>query len=300
MTALRRGRYRLGPEVRDALDLPVAELGRRVRAAGARFVERADLPDDTVAPDDPLPGLFVRGELTGEPGVAVVGSRRATRYGLGIARAIGRRLAGAGRVVVSGLARGIDGSAHRGTVEAGGVGVAVLGSGVDVWYPVEHRRLGESLLAAGGAVVSEYPPGTAPAPWRFPCRNRLIVGLSAAVIVVEAAARSGALITAREALERGRDVYVVPGDIDRPTSAGCNRLIQDGAHPICSLDDLDELLDLTLGPPAPELSVLVGPAGRAVEDLLAEAEDPQARLAELGRLEAAGKIRIDAGIVYLP
>ncbi len=296
--ALVAGRYRLSDDAVEALKCSTAALAARLQAVGARFVPRTELFADLAPPEDPLLGLFVRGSLPPVPGVAVVGSRRATRYGLGVAEAIGRRLAAAGRVVVSGLARGIDGAAHRGCVAAGGVGVAVLGSGIDVWYPAEHRTLGEELVAGGGAVVSEYPPGTPPAPWRFPCRNRLIVGISAAVIVVEAAAKSGALITAREALERGRDVYVVPGDIDRPTSEGCNRLIQDGAHPICGLDDLDELLDLRLGSAGRDLSTQVGPVGRPVEDLLAEAEDPRARLVELGRLEAAGKVRIEEGIVY--
>lgn len=296
--ALVSGRYRLGGEAEEALRAPPEVLLARLAKAGARFVDRVELAEHALPPEDPLPGLFVKGDLPREQGVAVVGSRRATRYGLGVAEAIGRRLATAGRVVVSGLARGVDGAAHRGAVAVDGVGVAVLGSGIDVWYPAEHRRLGEALVAGGGAVVSEYPPGTTPAPWRFPCRNRLIVGMSAAVVVVEAAAKSGALITARVALERGRDVYVVPGDIDRATSEGCNRLIQDGAHPICGLGDLDQLLDLTLGPPEEAPGPFGGPAGRPVEELLAEAEDPRARLAEMGRLAAEGKIRIDAGVVY--
>ena len=296
--ALTRGRYRLSTGAADALRRPVGELTERLRRARAEFVDRDALPGGVLAPEDPSPGLFVRGTLPSGGGVAVVGSRRATRYGLTVAEAIGRRLAVAGRVVVSGLARGVDGAAHRGCLAAGGAGLAVLGSGIDVWYPPEHEGLGDELLSMGGAIVSEYPPGVAPAPWRFPCRNRLIVGWSSAVVVVEAAAKSGALITAREALERGRDVYVVPGDIDRPTSEGCNRLIQDGAHPICGLEDLDELLDLALGPAGPDRSLPPGLAGRAVEDLLAEADDPRARLAELGRLEAAGEIRIDAGVVY--
>jgi len=295
--ALRRGRHRLSPRAAEALGRPVGELMEGLAENGARFIDRDRLPGGLLAAGDPLPGLFVRGALPHTGGVAVVGSRRATRYGLQIAEAIGRRLAAAGRVVVSGLARGVDGAAHRGCVEAGGVGVAVLGSGIDVWYPPEHRGLGEQLLEGGGAVVSEYPPGTPPAPWRFPCRNRLIVGLSEAVIVVEAAAKSGALITAREALERGRDVYVVPGDIDRPTSEGCNRLIQDGAHPVCGLEDLDTLLQLALGPPGGASPGPGGLVGRSVEDLLAEADDPRACLVELGRLEAEGKIHIAGGVV---
>ncbi|HZI38387.1 MAG TPA: DNA-processing protein DprA, partial [Acidimicrobiia bacterium] len=135
---------------------------------------------------DPPERLWVRGSLPVAPCVAIVGTRRATRYGMGLARQMGRAVAGAGWVVVSGLARGIDGSAHRGCLDGGGPGIAVLGCGIDVWYPPEHQALGEDL-AKEGAVVSEYPPGTRPEPWRFPARNRIISGLSAAVVVVEAA-----------------------------------------------------------------------------------------------------------------
>ena len=139
---------------------------------------------------------------------------------------MGRR----GAVVVSGLARGIDGVVHQGVVEAGGRGVAVLGCGLDRWNPASHRRLGKTLLETGGAVVSEYPPGTVPEPWRFPVRNRIITGLSRVVLVVEAASGGGALISARLGLKQGREVLAVPGDIDRVTSRGCNELIRDGAH----------------------------------------------------------------------
>jgi DNA processing protein len=132
-------------------------------------------------------------------------------------------------------------------VSAAGVGVAVLGCGIDVTYPREHRRLGEQILEAGGAIVSEYPPGSRPDAWKFPPRNRIIAGLSAAVVVVEAAKTGGALITAVKAAEYGIPVFAMPGDVDRRTSEGTNRLIRDGAFPVLDPDDLIEELDLVYG-----------------------------------------------------
>lgn len=211
-----------------------------------RVVRPRHLPGDLGAVTPPLGPLYSRGALPIEPAVAVIGSRRATTYGLSVARDIGRFLGAWGVNVVSGLAAGIDGAAHRGALDAGGFSTAVLGSGIDVWYPARNRGLGEEILAAGGAVLSEFPPGTPPAPWRFPARNRIIAGMVGAVIVVEAADRSGALITARMALDLGKDVYAVPGDIDRETSLGCNRLIRDGAHPIDTIEILEELLGLEI------------------------------------------------------
>jgi DNA processing protein len=163
---------------------------------------------------DPPEQLFVRGDLAalGGPGVAVVGARSCSAYGAQVARSLGRDLAASGVTVVSGLARGIDGEAHRGALEAGGLTVAVLGCGIDRDYPRSHSDLARRIVAAG-AVVAEYPPGVEPAPWRFPARNRIIAGLSLATVVVEARERSGALITADFALELGRDVFAVPGEI---------------------------------------------------------------------------------------
>ncbi|MGA7273200.1 MAG: DNA-processing protein DprA [Acidimicrobiia bacterium] len=256
---------------------------------------------------DPPARLWIRGELGESPGVAIVGTRRATRYGLEIARAMGRAVAGAGWTVVSGLARGVDGEAHRGTLEAGGVGVAVLGSGVDVWYPPEHRSLGEGLIDAGGAVISEFPPGTRPEPWHFPARNRLISGLSAVVVVTEAADRGGALITARLGAEQGREVFAVPGDVVRATSRGTNLLIRDGAVPVLGPDDLLEAISLVMGPPplavrppgkggVPELSIPEG--GASVEAVVEANGGETARvLRVLGRLEMEGRVRIDQGQV---
>ena len=200
-----RSSPRTTPSVKAALDVPVETRLERLSTIGVELVQEEDdrYPSPLVElPDRPL-WLFCRGAIGPDPGVAVVGSRRATRYGIDIARTIGARVGQAGWTVVSGLAAGIDTAAHTGAVDTHGVTAAVLGSGIDVWYPSRNRALGEQIIAAGGAVVSEFPPGTAPEPWRFPARNRIISGLADVVIVVEAAVRSGALITARLALEHG-------------------------------------------------------------------------------------------------
>ena len=180
---------------------------------------------------DPPCLLYVKGCLPAideTAAVAVVGTRDCTPYGVACAEKLGYGLASGGAVVVSGLAKGIDAAASRGALRAGGVTVGVVGNGLDVHYPYESRYLYEDIAAAG-ALLSEYPPGTEPAGNHFPARNRIISGLSLATLVVEAPERSGALITAETALEQGRDVFAVPGPIDAPASVGCNRLIRDGA-----------------------------------------------------------------------
>jgi DNA processing protein len=240
------------------------------------------------------PPIFVLGKLTEAPAVAVVGTRRCTRYGLDLALGFGEALSRAGWTTVSGLARGIDAAAHRGTVRGPGMAVAVLGSGVDVIYPVENTDLYHTILDGHGAIASEYPPGTRPDRWRFPARNRIIAGIASAVIVVEAGEKGGALITARLAAEIGRPVLVVPGDVDRPASVGCNRLIRDGGHPVLGVADLLAELELILGrPPSdrprPEGGIPV--TGIAIDDLpdlwdcsLSEA------LARLVRMEIEGRV----------
>ena len=180
---------------------------------------------------DPPCLLYVRGRLPAfddEASIAVVGTRDCTPYGVSSAEKLGYGLAAGGAVVVSGLARGVDSAALRGALRAGGTVTAVLGNGLDVVYPPENQYLYEDVAAAG-ALVSEYPPGTSPEAKHFPVRNRIMSGLCVATLVVEAPARSGALITAGTALEQGRDVFAVPGPIDAPASVGCNRLIRDGA-----------------------------------------------------------------------
>ena len=180
---------------------------------------------------DPPCLLYVQGRLPSfddEAAVAVVGTRSCTPYGVSCGEKLGYGLASGGAAVVSGMARGIDTAALRGALRGGGTVAAVLGCGVDVAYPRENAYLCEDVAAAG-ALISEYPPGTPPEGRHFPARNRILSGLALAVLVVEAPERSGALITAHTALEQGRDVFAVPGPIDAPGSAGCNRLIRDGA-----------------------------------------------------------------------
>ena len=189
---------------------------------------------------DPPCLLYVKGRLPAideEAAVAVVGTRDCTPYGVACAEKLGYGLTNGGAVVVSGLAKGIDAAASRGALRAGGVTVGVVGNGLDVRYPYESRYLYEDVAAAG-VLISEYPPGTEPAGSHFPVRNRIISGLSAATLVVEAPERSGALITAETATEQGRDVFAVPGPIDAPTSVGCNRLIQDGAGLVMDARDI--------------------------------------------------------------
>ena len=175
--------------------------------------------------------LYIKGQLPvidEEAAIAMVGTRRATPYGLEAAEKLAYGLSRQGALVVSGAAAGIDSASHRGALRAGGRTIAVLGSGIDVVYPAENEWLYRDI-AASGALVSEYPPGAAAEAWHFPVRNRIISGLSLAAVVVEAPEKSGALITANTALEQGRDVFAVPGPIDAPMSRGCNRLIADGA-----------------------------------------------------------------------
>jgi DNA processing protein len=192
---------------------------------------------------DPPGVLFVRGELKPRDAVAIsiVGTRHGANYGRQQAERLGGALARAGMTVVSGLARGIDAAAHRGALNAGGRTIAVLGSGLMNIYPPEHDRFAEEI-AQSGAVVSELPPRSAPLSGAFPQRNRIISGMTLGVIVVEAAERSGALITARHAMEQGREVFAVPGRIDSRNSRGCHRLIRDGAKLVESADDVLEEL----------------------------------------------------------
>lgn len=209
----------------DALGIEVVPIGGA--AYPARLLELSDPP----------PLLFLRGrtELLADPSVAVVGSRRATAYGRRTAARLGAALARAGVVVVSGLALGVDGEAHRGALDAGGGTLAVLGAGADVEHPAGHAHL-HRAIAHDGLLVSEFAPGTQPAPHHFPRRNRIMAALARAVVVVEAAERSGALITARIALDLGREVLAVPGPIDAPTSVGSNALLADGAAPALGVE----------------------------------------------------------------
>lgn len=215
----------------------------RLAASGFRFLARSDaqFPPLLRAIHDPPAGLFLRGgaepEVLARPAVAVVGARACSGYGAAVARSLGRDLAAAGLVVVSGLARGVDAEAHRGALDAGGATVAVLGCGIDRDYPAAHAELARRI-AETGLVVSEYAPGVEPAPWRFPARNRIVAGLAAVTAVVEARERSGALITADLALEEGREVFAVPGEITSSLSAGANALLKLGAAPLTAAADV--------------------------------------------------------------
>lgn len=188
---------------------------------------------------DPPDRLFVRGKLPDAPMLAIVGSRRATPYGQRIAHWLAAELGAAGFVVISGLARGIDAAAHRGALTTQTPTVAVLATGLDRIYPPEHHELADTI-ACNGALVTEASAGTAPLPGLFPVRNRIISGLSLGVVIVEAAARSGALITARMALEQGREVFAIPGSIENPLTEGTHHLIQDGAKLVHSPADIFE------------------------------------------------------------
>jgi DNA processing protein len=184
--------------------------------------------------------LFVLGQLPDDMiPVAMVGSRNATAYGRFTTDRLSRELALRGITIVSGMARGIDSCAHRGALAARGTTIAVLGSGLDVIYPLENKKLFDTI-SQNGAVISEYPPGTQPVPYHFPARNRIISGISYGVVVVEAGEKSGSLITASLAMEQGRDVFAIPGTIDSAHSRGTNSLIKQGAKLIDTIDDILE------------------------------------------------------------
>ncbi len=208
---------------------------------------------------DPPLVLYVRGnpEVLMQPGIAMVGTRHPTPYGLGMAERLACDLAAQGLVIISGMARGVDTASHRGAISAKGNTVAVFGTGVDVIYPKENSRLSEQILALGGALLSEFPMGTTAFPQNFPIRNRILSGMSVGVLVVEAAEYSGTRITARCALEQNRDVYAVPGNVTNKNSWGPNTLIKQGAKLVATWEDVWEDLppEVKLAltpPPSPE------------------------------------------------
>jgi DNA processing protein len=223
------------------------EETRRAIALGGKLVTRLDpgYPSSLADLELPPPVLYCRGKLPSRPAVSIVGSRDADTYGLEVADRFARVLASRGLVVVSGFARGVDAAAHRGALTGGGKTVAVLGCGVDVDYPRGQRRLA-GRIAESGAVISEFRMGTLPEAWRFPVRNRIIAALAVGTLVVRATQRSGSLITARQSLELGRDVYAVPGNILDRRSVGPNTLIRDGALAAQDPRDILEALPLHL------------------------------------------------------
>jgi DNA processing protein len=313
---LRRGdrldavvRRLLAAHPRDAADHDID-----IRALAANAIRQAEATAITPIPwidalypaalttiADPPPVLWTRGhvELLSARAVAIVGSRAASPYGLAVAEQLAADLAAAGLVIVSGLARGVDSAAHRGALAAGGVTIAVLGSGVDVIYPAEHAALAAAIDATG-AVIGELVPGTRPHPRFFPLRNRIISGLSRAVVVIEAGEKSGSLITARCALDQGRDVLAVPGNVLSGRNRGAHALLRDGAKIVESADDILEELGMCRpqtaeGQPQeddPVLACLV--PGEACDlDEISErsGQTPPRLLPRLFELELAGKVR---------
>ena len=232
-------------QIRASVDLE--KYMARMAAQGIQILTWEDelYPTRLKEIDQPPPVLYVRGALTTEDSwaVAVVGTRRVSAYGRQVAEELAAYLANNGVTVVSGLARGVDAIAHQSALKAGGRTIAVLGCGVDRIYPPEHTQLAEKIIASG-ALLSDYAPGTPPDASNFPPRNRIISGLSMATVVVEAGETSGALITAQFAVDQGREVFAVPGNILAPQSKGTNRLIAQGAHPMLSAHDLLDVLNL--------------------------------------------------------
>ena len=262
---------------------------RDLAGRGYRWVARGDpaFPVRLRAIHDPPPGLFVRGnaslELLDRPSVAIVGARACSAYGRSVAVSLGSGLAAAGVLVVSGLARGVDAAAHCGALQAG-VTVAVLGCGIDRDYPRSHASLAADI-ARGGLIVSEYPPGVEPAPWRFPARNRIVAGLTLATVVVEARERSGALITADLALDEGREVLSVPGEITSNLSRGTNHLLRLGAVPVTCVEDV--LRVLGVDPPPARARAALDPELEPVLEAIADASVTADELARTTGLPAA-------------
>jgi DNA processing protein len=217
---------------------------KRVGEAGGLVLtpEDAEYPERLREIYDPPAVLWIRGDvrLLARPGIAVVGTRHPSPYGTGMAELLSRDLAHRGLVILSGMARGVDTAAHKGAIEAGGKTVAVWGTGIDVIYPKENKKLAEQIAATGGAIVSEYPLGTFPAPQNFPIRNRILSGMSVGVLVIEAAEYSGTRVTARCAMEQNRDVYAVPGNVTNKNAWGPNTLIKQGAKLTATWEDVWE------------------------------------------------------------
>jgi DNA processing protein len=219
---------------------------RRTLEAGAVILtpESPAYPDRLREIYDPPAALWVRGnlDLLARPGIAVVGTRHPTPYGTGMAELLSRDLANRRMVILSGMARGVDTAAHKAAIDARGKTIAVWGTGIDVIYPKENKKLAESIVATGGAILTEYPLGTFPAPQNFPLRNRILSGMSVGVLVIEAAEDSGTRITARCANEQNRDVYAVPGNVTNKKAWGPNSLIKQGAMLTATWEDIWETL----------------------------------------------------------
>jgi DNA processing protein len=283
---------------------------RELSECGYRWLARSDpaFPERLRSIHDPPPGLFIRGAasvaLLEQPSVAIVGARACSRYGSSVAASLARELAEADVLFVSGLARGVDGAAHRGALQAGTT-VAVLGCGIDRDYPRAHASLAAEIVREG-LIVSEYAPGVEPAPWRFPARNRIVAGLTLATLVIEARERSGALITADLALDEGREVLAVPGEITSQLSRGTNHLLRLGAVPVTCAADVLRVLGVdpppareppTLEPRLERVRAVVADAAATADDV-AQATGQSARVvaAALAELELLGVIEEVDGV----
>ncbi len=272
-------------ETRQTLDLD--RLVGQVEASGAHVLtwDSPDYPSLLRQIPAAPPVIFVRGgfEPVDQWAVAIVGTRRLSAYGRLVAHDLATGLARNGITIVSGLARGIDGVAHRAALEADGRTIAVMGCGIDRVYPPEHRDLAHAIVAGQGAIVTDFPLGTEPSSANFPARNRLISGLSLGVLVIEAGERSGALITARFALEQDREVFAVPGNVNSPVSVGTNRLIQQGAKLVMGVEDILEELNLRMASEQAAAQVIL-PDSAEEAALLSQLSTQPLHVDDLGRL----------------
>jgi DNA processing protein len=301
-------------ETRASLDVDQYFAGIESQGINILTWDDQNYPAHLKQIDQPPPILYLRGNIIPEDtwAVAIVGTRAVTAYGRQVTDEVATVLAHNGVTIVSGLARGVDAVAHSAALKAGGRTLAVLGSGVDRIYPPEHRSLAEKIMAQG-AVISDYAPGTPPESANFPPRNRIISGLSLAVVVIEAAETSGALITASFAAEHGRDVFAVPGNIFAPQSKGTNRLIANGAKPLLAVNDILEALDLTRNierreirkvlptdPTEAALFQLIGAEPLHVDEIRAQTGLPIDRVsATLAMMELKGMVRQVGGMQYV-
>ena len=301
-------------EIRASLDVDQYFAGIESQGINILTWDDPDYPAHLKQIDQPPPILYLRGNITPEDtwAVAIVGTRAVTAYGRQVTDEIATILAHNGVTIVSGLARGVDAVAHSAALKAGGRTLAVLGSGVDRIYPPEHRSLAEKIMTQG-AVISDYAPGTPPESANFPPRNRIISGLSLAVVVIEAAESSGALITASFAADHGREVFAVPGNIFAPQSKGTNRLIANGAKPLLAVNDILEALDLTRNierreirkalptdPTEAALFQLIGAEPLHVDEIRAQTGLPIDRVsATLAMMELKGMVRQVGGMQYV-
>jgi DNA processing protein len=301
-------------QARENVDLD--KVWEKIEKQGIKILTWQDeaYPQRLKEIDQPPPVLYVRGEYLPDDlfAVAIVGTRRVTPYGRQITEELSSFLAANGLTVISGLARGVDAIAHQAALKAGGRTIAVLGSGVDKIYPPEHRALAEQMMERG-AIISDYAPGTPPDASNFPPRNRIISGLSLAVVVIEAGETSGALITAEFAAEQGREVFAVPGSILAPQSKGTNKLIQKGALPLLSVNDLMQALDITrvgeqkaarkIMPSDATEAKLLGVLGNEplhVDEIRNQAELPIEKVsAALALMELKGMVRQVGGMNYV-